>query len=267
MKTEGLTTEKTRMSTEIGTEEEDEEEEDKDKMNTETRRKRTWVERAWEMLEALEKERLRPEERVIDWLQWENWERLIKEGIEFAETQIRSRKWRRSKKGVLPEGHDAESIVAEAVQTLLSGKGRLVFGWTWERLQKEFERVIGNEIRRLRKLKEASAVRDEWDFLPKNKEGEDQSIFEEISGGIADGAEEAVRNESDDGLEWAKRYVMAALTDDHTAKRVFGCMCAGMEKREEIAEQLGVRVREVTAARKRIERKAKEVKKFLNFEF
>jgi hypothetical protein len=225
------------------------------------------MERACEVLEALEKERLRPEERVLERLQWEDWESLVKEAVAFAGTEIRRRKWRGSRKGVLPEGNDANSVVAEAVGRLLARKGRLVLGWTRERLQKELDRLDGNEIRRLASLKEASAPRDEWDFLPKNEEGAGESIFEEIPGGIADGGEEAVRNESDDGLEWAKRYVMAALTGDYPAKRVFGCWCAGIVKREEIARTLGMSLNKVTAARKRIERKAKEVRGFLNFKF
>lgn len=183
-------------------------------MNEEKPRRKTCLEKAQEMWEALVNERLRPEERTLERLRWENWERLVREGIEFAEGQIRSRKWRGSREGVLPEGHNAESIVAEAARVLLSGKGRLVYGWTWERLQGEFHRVIGNEIRRLHKLKEASAVRDEWDFRPKDGEGADQSVFEEVPSSIADGAEEAARSETEEQFEQAKKQVIAALGED-----------------------------------------------------
>jgi len=47
------------------------------------------------------------EEWVQKRLRWEDWETLLPELIEFAKGEIRRRKWRGSKSGVLPQGFDA----------------------------------------------------------------------------------------------------------------------------------------------------------------
>src|SRR5215471_14756634 len=49
-----------------------------------------------------------PKSKVEEWVQkrlrWEDWETLLPELIEFAKGEIRRRRWRGSKLGVLPEG-------------------------------------------------------------------------------------------------------------------------------------------------------------------
>ena len=49
-------------------------------------------------------EKLRPEQLVQSRLRWEDWEGLRKEAVAFAEEEIRRRKWRGSRRGVLPRG-------------------------------------------------------------------------------------------------------------------------------------------------------------------
>ena len=54
-------------------------------------------------------------------LRWEDWELLRNEVVILARKEVKRRKWRGSYGGLLPEGYDAESVAAEAIQELLSG--------------------------------------------------------------------------------------------------------------------------------------------------
>src|SRR5258708_26712699 len=124
----------------------------------------TWAIRAARLMEETQTKET-PVEGVHRRLRWEDWETLLPELIEFAVGEIRRRKWRGSKSGVLPEGFDANSVASEVVMAALQGKARLTLGWTRERLMEELKRKTSNEVRRLHKLMETRAVRSEWDVL------------------------------------------------------------------------------------------------------
>jgi hypothetical protein len=146
----------------------------------------------------------------------------------------------------------------EAMAAMLDGRCRLALGWTRERLEGALEREVEREVRRLNGLKEASGARSEWDILPPNVDDEPQTIFEEKSGALPDEFEEAALSEEAAMREQAKKEIDAFLAGDELARGVFRCLCDEVTKREEMAARLGVDVGEVTAARKRLERKLGE---------
>ena len=193
---------------------------------------------------------------VKDKLEWEDWERLLKATEMFAKGQIRRRWWRGRKGGVLPEGQDESSIAAEVAIKLLSGKGRLAPGWTRERLQKELNRLASNEIRRLYGLKETKLMRNEWDILRPTPEGKLRSVFDRMQGSAGGG--ELVDRTQQAAHERDRRKLEGKLGRDERAKDVLNCLYSGVRKRRHIAAKLGIDVKAVTAARKRLERKAKE---------
>jgi hypothetical protein len=86
---------------------------------------KTWAVRAQQQLEELEAERLKPSERVQERLRWEDWKTLRKEAVAFAGKEMKRRKWRRARGGVLPEGLDAEDLADYAISDLriLLGRG------------------------------------------------------------------------------------------------------------------------------------------------
>jgi hypothetical protein len=210
------------------------------------------------MLAALERERLRPEERVRERLQWEDWKSLLEETTSFARWQIGMRFWRGEWGGTLPEGYDANSLASEAVATLLRGEGRLVLGWTGERLTRELKRLVSREVRRLQSLREASRMRSEWDILLPDEEGQWQSVFEEIEAPAADGCAVAMEGEEAAQREGIRAAFGNYLDGDREARGVWGCLRQGVWKRREIASRLGIGVSAVTAARKRLERRVKD---------
>jgi hypothetical protein len=158
----------------------------------------------------------------------------------------------------LPEGQDANGVAAEAITAMLDGRCRLAIGWTWQRLQRELERLVSQEVRRLHGLTEAAWMRSEWELLPPDDHGEARSIFEEMPGAIPDGAAEAMRHEDEAETARIRKEIESGLEGDEAGKGVFQCLWDGVVKREEIARRLGIGVAAVSAARKRLERKLVE---------
>jgi len=197
-------------------------------------------------------------EWVRERLEWENWEAILPRAIQFAKSQIKRRYWRGTKGGSLPEGQDANGVASEVVAAVLAGKCQLALGWTRERLEREIQRRISNEIRRLYALKETAGTRNEWDILGVEEDQKLQTIFHWIPGSLEDGREAAATNEEDQEREGVKKRLEARLGADEKAKGVLNCLCDGVVKRREIAARLGISVQAVTAARKRLERKVKE---------
>src|SRR3974390_2598958 len=110
-----------------------------------------------------DEEKLRPEQVVQSRLRWEGWETLRPEAVGFAREEIRRRRWRGRRGGVLPEGYDAEAVANQVIGEMVEGKCRLAFGWTRERLVAELKRLVCRRVRVLHRLKEAGSVRSEWD--------------------------------------------------------------------------------------------------------
>jgi CRP-like cAMP-binding protein len=104
-------------------------------------------------------QKLRPEEYVQSRLRWEDWETLRPEAVAFARDEIRRRRWRGKRGGVLPEGYDAEGVANQVIGEMMAGKCRLAVGWTRERLVNELKRLVSQRVRVLHRLKETQTVR------------------------------------------------------------------------------------------------------------
>jgi len=139
---------------------------------------------------------------------------------------------------------------------LLAGKGRLAPGWTRERLQKELNRLGSNEMRRWDGLKVSELMRNEWDILRPTPEGKLRSIFDRMQGSAGGG--DLVDKKREAARERDRRKLESKLGGDERARGVLNCVYSGVRKRRHIAAKLGIDVKAVTAARKRLERKAKE---------
>jgi hypothetical protein len=200
------------------------------------------------------------EEQVQRRLRWEDWGSLLPELVVFAKGEIRRRIWRGARCGVLPEGYDANSIAAEAITAAFRGEARLVIGWTRERLMRELQRKVSNLVRRLHKLKEARAVRSEWEMLRPGVNGKRRSVFEGMKGKTQVAVDEAGLAARDKVRKENELRIAESLEEELTGK-LFGCLREGMVKRREIAARLGLSVEEVTNCRKRLDRKLEELGK------
>jgi hypothetical protein len=138
--------------------------------------KKSWVERLAEIAKEYE-EPLRGLDYFRSRLGWEDWVGLRQEGVEFARGQIRKRKWRGRRGGVLPGCIGPEDIVDQAIGMMFEGKARLAVGFRRERAKKELERLIDRQVSQLRRLKEARAVRSEWDVLAEREDAKPVSVL------------------------------------------------------------------------------------------
>ncbi len=197
------------------------------------------------------------EEWVKSRLEWEDWRTFYPEAVELAKRELRRRRWRGAQGGVVPRGYDAESIASETIARMLAGESRIAPGWTPERLMKELERMITRKVNLLWSLKEAQAIRSEWEIAPPNVNGEPVSALSDVAGDGQNGYEAAV--EAEEGEEGLRRRVAAELGSDRELKEVLGCLWEGETRTREIARRLGMTERSVVLARRRLARKLKRV--------
>jgi hypothetical protein len=134
---------------------------------------------------------------------------------------------------VLPGGYDAEGIANQAIQEMLAGDCRLAVGWTRERLVRELRRVVGRRVRGLHHLKEAAAMRSEWE----GANGAEHNTLE----GLADAGESAdaaaTRREEEERRERVIKEFdeFLKLKGEPELRGIFGCLCAGVEESKEMA--------------------------------
>ena len=180
-------------------------------------------------------------------LRWENWEELGPEAVETAKREIGRRRWRGARGGVLPEGHDAQSVASEAIRQMLSGETLLKPGWTRGRVSGELKRLVRRVVRRLHRLKEAGTTTSEWDG--------DKSIFSRIKGRGQDAFEEAVSAEEQQKREALFREFRGSLSDAPELSELLGKLGEEDVSTEELAIQIGMKVAEVRRARRRLARR------------
>ena len=195
-------------------------------------------------------------------LRQEDWKLLLPGVVSFAKQEIRRRRWRGKRSGVLPEGYDANSIAAEVIAGALQGKARLALGWTFERLEKELQRLVCNEVRRLHKLRETRVMRSEWEVLSPNENNEPRSVFAGMPAKGPGGLGPKLVDQRIQEKEKAELRIAEQLRgDDEMVEKLFCCLREGVVKRRAIALKLGISADEVTNCRKRLNRKLEELEK------
>src|ERR1041384_8179179 len=188
--------------------------------------------------------RLSPKEWVKSRLCCEDWETLLTELIGFAKQEIRRRRWRGKRSGVLPQGYDANGVATEVIAKALRGEAGLAPGWTRERLLAALQRKVSHEVRRLHKLIEAGAVRSEWEVLSAGPNGEATSVFAWMRGRV-NGMDAAKLRAWDQARQRAESQIAERLEGEDERKLYF-CLRSGVVKRREIASKLGLSVTAVT---------------------
>ena len=215
-------------------------------------RKNKWLEKAERLLGEAGK-RGTHAELLLQRLGWEDWETVRRETVEFAKGEIRRRKWRGARKGVLPDGCDAEDVTENAISELVTGKGRLAVGWVRSRLVEELRRLVRQKVRLLHRRREVSAMRGEWDVGPCGEEGKRESAFRNLADSNGNGEE--VSGDWREVFEQLRDEIEKKLEREPELKAVFGCWLAGVTKVKEIAGKLGMEEAAVMRAKKRLDRR------------
>lgn len=186
----------------------------------------------------------------------EDWDLRLKQTILFAQGRINSLRWRRGLNGPLPDGYDANGVAAEAIKQLFDGDCRIsAVPYQPKELDRELMRLASNLAHSLCRRKETTRVQSEQDLVPRNDDGDEDSGFERVHGSSPLADSEADRNEAKAKLQRFKNEFGEFLGKDQVLKDLFDSICAGILKREEIAELLGVETQVVTNARKRLDRR------------
>ncbi len=181
----------------------------------------------------------------------------------FAGRVARRWKWREAADGRMPRGNDPETIVQEVVLAVWAGKSRLQAGYTEEEFEREFKRQICRKTSHSNELKENWELKSEWDYLPRGEDGKPRSAFEGMVAEMLSPDEELMAKEKEEG----KAEFEKLLEAEPELLAVWRCWQSGVEKREEIAERLGISVEEVTNRQKRLARRAAEFEKRLKAKF
>jgi hypothetical protein len=186
----------------------------------------------------------------------EDWDLLYKQLLVFAQSQLNRLMWRGSKQGLLPDGHDANTIASDAIAQVYAGESKLLAApYAPAELQDELKRPVTNQLHNLYRRKENLKVRNEFDLLPRAENGEQRSILESRAGDIPPADEEAMRKEGLAKLNAFREQFAKFLGEDQMLRDLFECIVVGILKREEIAEMLNVDPKVVTNARKRLDRR------------
>ena len=199
---------------------------------------------------------LRPELRAA--LAQEDWETLAERIVKITEARIKGLRWRGTKEGVLPDGCDAKTIANEAVAELFAGNVKLGVPYTPQELEGEFRRLVQQQVNRLHQRKENVVLRNCPDLARlRTKDGEKLKEEEAVPDEGAGPVGEVINDEREAGLAKFREKATEYLGSDREALAVFGCLCNGVMRREEIATQLGLEPSRVKNARKRMERMLK----------
>ncbi len=213
-------------------------------------------------LEELAREyevKLRPEEWVQSRLRWEDWERLRPEAVAFAREEIRRRRWRGSRRDVLPEGYGAEDVANQVIGELLCGKSRLPVGFTRERVVGELKRLVHQRVRVLHRLKETKLMRSEWQGV--NSKGEPTSVLVGMDDGRGDAQEAFMEREEEQRREGLKEELDEFLAGEPELQGIFRCLCEGLTSSKEIGLRLGIEEKAVVRGRKKLGRRVEEFRR------
>jgi hypothetical protein len=186
-------------------------------------------------------------------LRWEDLGAFRREAVALARIEILRGKWRGARGGMPPGGINAEDVGGEAIAELLGSKGRLAAGLVRARVSAELKRLVWQKVRSLRRLREASAMRGEWDVLPP-EDGESVSVFERM-------ASKDSRDGEAEAKVWWQEAVGALQERDHELAGVLECLLAGVRNPAQIAQRLRISEKAARNARRRLARALVELGK------
>ena len=138
---------------------------------------------------------------------------------------------------------------------ILEGKSRLVVGFTWQKVQAEVKRMVGNRVRVLHALAETAAVRNEAELGEEELKALADRVDERESGAEVVSEREKVQERT--------KLVEAHLAGEGELLALFRCLREGIRSPAGIGLRLGVAEGEVGKLRKRLERRLEKLKREL----
>jgi DNA-directed RNA polymerase specialized sigma24 family protein len=189
---------------------------------------------------------------LLDRIEQEVTEDLLKRVILHAHRKISGRYWRGVWNGSVPGGKEAEDLAYEALGDVLSGKRR----WDPEEDPSFLRYLCGVVDSKVSKLVNRPENRNEL-RAPINQEGgEHLEYFDALPDAAAIVPDDQLISEE---TEQANNQLLVALLefvgDDPMLVSLLECFIDGVEGRANIASKLGTSPHEVTLAQKRLDRR------------
>ena len=195
------------------------------------------------------------------------WELLFNQTVLYATGHVDRWLWRGSIDGVLPEGHDSNSIAAQAVAELLEHQCRPASRNQPALLEirRELERLVRKQVNRLHHRSENRLLRNEPDLaLVTLDDGEAVSITELLPEPSRQPDEAAIHEEDLLGYEDFKQAFERFLGNQYRLRQMFQCFCADISRPKALASRLKVGVRVIQQIQRRLRRKILEFLRIKN---
>ena len=195
------------------------------------------------------------------------WELLFNQTVLYATGHVDRWLWRGSIGGVLPEGHDPNSIAAQAVADLL--EHQCAPGSPNQpgmpQIRRELERLVRKQVNRLHHRSENRLLRNEPDLaLVTLDDGEVVSITELVPEPSRQPDEAAIHEEDLVGFEEFKQAFERFLGNQPRLRQMFRCFCADIARPKALASRLKVGVRVIQQIQRRLRRKILEFLRIKN---
>ena len=191
---------------------------------------------------------------VLDRLEREVTEELLEHLTFYALGETRRKWWRGVLNGHLPDGKVAQDIVAEAVHDVVLG-GRAwqptehpdLFKFLCDVIDSKVSHLVYSAENRKDRLAPGETVEETVSFLDAVAEKQEPSADQILQKKEIEAKNDALFSQ-----------LIEFFNGDPLVQGILGCNLEGVEKRAEIAQELGVTEQEITNARKRMERKLPE---------
>ena len=186
----------------------------------------------------------------------EKWDVLFKQLCVYTDKRVKMFRWRGAHDGVLPNGHTADGIAADAISNLLTGK----YPWrhrsrcyTQDELWRELTRLASQEVKNLLvRLENRTTVNyDEPDITGRSK----GNLY------VSDKPQpdqDAEQQEAQAQLAEFRSSLTGFLVNEPLLVSLVEYAFKGESRREEIARSLRVSPQQITNARKKLERRLAE---------
>ncbi|BEH09900.1 hypothetical protein GSUET_15120 [Geobacter sulfurreducens subsp. ethanolicus] len=199
---------------------------------------------------------------TLDLLNAFTWEEKIPRLLDYALGVARKKRWRAVFDGQMPEGKEIEDVVSTAIVKVLSGE-RVWDPQKQPDLYEYLKSVIDSDLYHLCKCEENNSLIGEAD-VRRNPDRENPFTFDDLPGAELDPETLHILKELN---EMAEKFFFGFydyLDGKPVLQGIIECIDDDVTKSADIAERLGVHVKEIYNCFKQLRRKLEDFRKTWN---
>lgn len=199
---------------------------------------------------------------ILDLLNAFPWEEKIPRLLSYALYKAKSKRWRTVFDGQMPEGKEVEDVVFTAIEKVFSGDRK----WDPQKqpdLYEYLKGVIDSDLYHLAKCEENTTLINEIDVC-KNPDGEKPFTLDDLPGAEPNPETLHILKEENERAEEFFFGFYDYLREKPVLQGIVECVDDGVTKSADIAERLGVHVKEIYNCFKQLRRKLEDFRKTWN---